>query len=53
MDQDQTERALLLTETGYYNAGSQEEMTYYNTKSITKLGITAFEIIYIHIQRVN
>lgn len=42
-----------LTGTGYYNAVSQKEMTCYNTKSITKLAITAFEIIYFHVQRVN
>lgn len=32
LDQDQTERSSLLTETGYNNAGSQKEMTCYNTK---------------------
>lgn len=53
------ERSSLLTETGYNDAGSQTDMTRYNTrkkkkkKRITKLGITAFEIVYLQIQRVN
>lgn len=53
LDQDQTESSSLLTETGYYDAVSRKEMSRYNTKNTTKLAVTAFEIIYVHIERVT
>lgn len=54
LDRDQTERSSLSTRRlNTLVLEAEKKVSCDNTKSITKHGLTAFEIIYLHILRVN